>query len=109
MTLILLFSPNNKEEIKQAYISKLYFNHENKVIVFMMVKKCHYLPINSLPRLLQEITSNHNNDYYYMHIIMCGYSLFTQCSFDNNKDKFDYYRGKECVKKLTMKKRKCYH
>ena len=30
MTLVSL-SPDTKEEIQQAYISKFYFNHENKV------------------------------------------------------------------------------
>ena len=29
-----------------------------------------------------------------------GYSLFTQCSFDNTKNKHDYYWGKDCMKKL---------
>ena len=28
-----------------------------------------------------------------------GYSLFTHCSFDKTKDKLDYYRGKDCMKK----------
>ena len=29
-----------------------------------------------------------------------GYSLFTHCSFDKSKNKLDYYRGKDCVKKF---------
>ena len=29
-----------------------------------------------------------------------GYSLFTHCSFDKSKNKFDYYRGKDCMKKF---------
>ena len=29
-----------------------------------------------------------------------GYSLFTHCSFDDTKNKPDYYRGKDCIKKL---------
>ena len=29
-----------------------------------------------------------------------GYSLFTHCSFDKTKNKFDYYRGDDCMKKL---------
>ena len=29
-----------------------------------------------------------------------GYSLFTHCSFDKIKDKLDYYRGKDCMKKF---------
>ena len=29
-----------------------------------------------------------------------GYSLFTNCSFDKSKNKLDYYRGKNCMKKF---------
>ena len=29
-----------------------------------------------------------------------GYSLFTHCSFDKTKNKLDYYRGKDCIKKI---------
>ena len=29
-----------------------------------------------------------------------GYSLFTHCSFDASKNKLDYYRGKDCMKKF---------
>ena len=27
-----------------------------------------------------------------------GYSLFTKCSFDSNRNKHDYYRVKDCMK-----------
>ena len=29
-----------------------------------------------------------------------GYSLFTHCSFIKTKNKLDYYRGKDCMKKF---------
>ena len=29
-----------------------------------------------------------------------GYSLFTHCSFDESKNKLNYYRGEDCVKKF---------
>ena len=29
-----------------------------------------------------------------------GYSLFTHCSFDKSRNKLDYYRGKNCMKKF---------
>ena len=32
--------------------------------------------------------------------IPSGYSLFTPCSFDRTKNKLDYYRGKDCMKKF---------
>ena len=37
-----------------------------------------------------------------------GYSLFTHCSFGTTKNKFDYYRSKNCMKKgLSRFKRTC--
>ena len=35
-----------------------------------------------------------------------GYSLFTHCSFDKAKNKLDYYRGKDCMKKFCKDLRK---
>ena len=29
-----------------------------------------------------------------------GYSIFTHCSFDQSKNKLDYYRGEDCMKKF---------
>ena len=37
-----------------------------------------------------------------------GYSLHTQCSFDTTKNKFDYYRDKDCMKSFCKRsKRTC--
>ena len=33
---------------------------------------------------------------------MCGYSLITQCSFDEKINVVDYYRGKDCLKKFCQ-------
>ena len=30
-----------------------------------------------------------------------GYSIFTHCSFDESKNKLNYYRGNDCMKKLS--------
>ena len=30
-----------------------------------------------------------------------GYSIFTHCSFDTSKNKLNYYRGKDCMKKFS--------
>ena len=35
-----------------------------------------------------------------------GYSLFTHCSFYKTKDKLDYYRGRDCMKKFCKDLRK---
>ena len=29
------------------------------------------------------------------------YSIFTHCSFDKSKNKLNYYRGKDCMKKFS--------
>ena len=34
-----------------------------------------------------------------------GYSLYTHCSFDKSKNKLDYYRGKNCMKKFCKDSR----
>ena len=31
-----------------------------------------------------------------------SYSLLTQCSFDTTKNKFDYHRGKNCMKNFCL-------
>ena len=31
-----------------------------------------------------------------------GYPLFTHCSFDKTKNKLDYYRGEDCMKKFCL-------
>ena len=30
-----------------------------------------------------------------------GYPIFTRCSFDKSKNKLNYYRGKDCMKKFS--------
>ena len=35
-----------------------------------------------------------------------GYSLFMHCSFDKTKNKLDYYRGKDCMKRFCKDLRK---
>ena len=35
-----------------------------------------------------------------------GYSLFTNCSFDERKNKLDYYRGEDRSKRLLLSYRK---
>ena len=36
-----------------------------------------------------------------------GYSLLTQCSFDNDRNKHDYYRGKNCMKIFCKDLKEC--
>ena len=37
---------------------------------------------------------------------MCGYSLFTHCSFNEKNNVIDYYRGQDCLKKFCQDLRK---
>ena len=32
-----------------------------------------------------------------------GWAMFTRCSFDKKENKLNYYRGKDCIKKLCKK------
>ena len=34
-----------------------------------------------------------------------GYSIFAHCSFDKSKNKLNYYRGKDCMKKFSKDSR----
>ena len=55
--------------------------------------------------LLEKISTSQNNPNesstteINKHTSSC-YSLFTHCSFDKTKNKLDYYRGKDCMKKF---------
>ena len=33
---------------------------------------------------------------------ICGYSIFTSCSFNEKNNKLDYYRGKDYVKRFSQ-------
>ena len=35
-----------------------------------------------------------------------GWSTFIKCSFDEEENKLDYYRGKDCIEKLCKKLKK---
>ena len=48
---------------------------------------CHNNPENSSTTKINKHTPS-------------GYSLFTCCSFDTTKNKLDYYRGEDCMKKF---------
>lgn len=72
----LLSNSDGLEKIRQAYISKQ-FKAWNKVILVIITDggKWHGLAMKSLSRLLHEITSKHNDDYYCMN---CPYLFSTE-------------------------------
>ena len=37
---------------------------------------------------------------------ICGYSIFTSCSFNEKNNKLDYYRGKDYVKRFSQNLKK---
>ena len=69
---LILFSPSNREEIKQAYISKNKLKHRNKIVhlIITKCKKFHYLATKSLSRLLQGVTSKTKGNYYCMNCLL---------------------------------------
>ena len=84
--------PNNKNEI-------LEYKHSQKS------KRSPFAISSDLECLLQK-TNDENNDQNKSAIkinnhIPCGYSMYTQCSFDNTKNKLAHYRGEDCMKKFA--------
>ena len=60
-----------------------------------------------LESLVENMSTCHNNPEKLSTAIinkhtLSGYSLFTQCSFDKTKNRFDYYRGKDCMKNFCL-------
>ena len=60
-----------------------------------------------LESLLEKMSTGHNNPEKSSTIktnkhTPSGYSLFTQCSFDKTKNRFDYYRCKDCMKNFCL-------
>ena len=57
--------------------------------------ECLLEKISTCQNNLRESSSTEINKH-----TLCGYSLFTHCSFDKTKNKLDFYRGKDCMKKF---------
>ena len=79
----------------------LKYDHGEK---FMKVPFIIYADLESL---LEKMSTCHNNlkksstTKINKHT-SSGYSLFTHCSFDTTKNKFDYYRGNNCMKNFCL-------
>ena len=83
-------------------------NEENKKIKYNQGEKSIKLPFiiyADLDCLLEKMSTCYNNlgesstTEINKHT-PSAYSLFTHCSFDKTKNKLDYYRGKDCMKKF---------
>ena len=83
-------------------------NEDNKIIKYNQGEKSIKSPFiiyADLECLLEKISTCYNNleessaTEINKHT-PSGYSLFTHCSFDKTKNKLDYYRGEDCMKKF---------
>ena len=83
----------------------------NKILKYNEGQKSMRVPliiISDLECLLEKMNTCHNNPEKSSTVKInkhtpSGYSLFTHCSFDTTKNKLDYYRGKNCMKKHATK------
>ena len=83
-------------------------NEDNKIIKYNKGEKYIKLPFiiyADLECLLEKISTCYKNPKESSTAEInkhtpSGYSLFTHCSFDKTKNKLDYYRGKDYMKKF---------
>ena len=81
---------------------------DNNIIKYNYVEKSMKVPFiihTDLERLLEKMSTciNNPNESSTTKInkhTPSGYSIFTSCSFDESKNKSNYYRGKDCMKKF---------
>ena len=77
IALNILYVPYNTKKIRHAYKSEYSLNHKNQIILLMSTdgRKWHYLAVKGLHALLREITSKHQEDFYYLN---CFHSFRTE-------------------------------
>ena len=85
-------------------------NEDNKIIKYNQGGKSIKSPFiiyADLECLLEKISTCYNNPQKSSTTEInkhtpSGYSLFTHCSLDKTKNKLDYYRGEDCMKKFCL-------
>ena len=84
VALNILYVPHGTKKIEIAYKSKHNLTREKQVILLMISngENWHYLIVKNLSRLLREITSNHNRDFYCLN---CFHSYRTKNKLDAHK------------------------
>ena len=83
-------------------------NEDNKIIKYNQGEKSIKLPFiiyADLECLLEKMNTCYNNPKESSTTEInkhtpSGYLLFAHCSFDKTKNRLDYYRGKDCMKKF---------
>ena len=68
--------------------------------------KVSFITYGDMESLLEKISTCHNNPDESSTTKISKhtpsvYSLFTNCSFDNTKRRFNYYRGQDCIKRFS--------
>ena len=85
-------------------------NEDNKITKYNHGEKSMKVPFiiyADLECLLEKISTCYNNSEESSTTEInkhtpSGYSLFPHCSFDKTKNKIDYYRGEDCMKKFCL-------
>ena len=83
---------------------------ENKTLKYNLGEKCMKVPFTifgDLESLLEKMNPFHNNPEKLSATKInkhtpSGYSMFKHCSFDETKNTFDYYRGKNCMRNFGL-------
>ena len=84
VALNILYVPFNPKKIEIAYKSKNNLVRDNQIILLMISngENWHYLAVKGLSRLVRDITSNHDGDYYCWN---CFHSYRTENKFNAHK------------------------
>ena len=85
-------------------------NEDNEILKYNYGEKSMkalFIIYADLKSLLEKMNTFHNNPEKSSTTKInkhtpTGHSLFTHCSFDATKNKFDYYRGKNCMKSFCL-------
>ena len=82
-------------------------NEENKILEYKENQKSQKAPFviySDLECLLEKTNDDNNGNKQTTTVnnqTPSGYSIYTQCPFDDNKNKVDYYRGEDYIEKFT--------
>ena len=96
---------NMRENHNYCYVQMP--NEENKMLKYkenQKPKKAPFVVYSDLECLLEKTNDEDDENKQTTTVnnhTPSGYSIYTQCSFDDNKKKLDYYRGKDCIEKFT--------
>ena len=89
-------------EIPKWFEKIVKYNHGEKSLKASFII---YLDLECLLKKLQTCQNNLKNSYTERKATHepSGWAMFAKCSFDKTRNKLDYYRGIDCIKKLCEK------